>query len=350
MEEKAWDRAVNVAYRKAALRAHPDKHPPEQRDAAEANFKRLNRANKLLLRVGKAIRDEAESGDAQAAVEQSKRLEAERRRREEARLASQLKGIVSLHGVSGGFTGSNGRLPDLDNQVRWTRGDLENQLVELLARCGEEFEARAKRRRRWKLIKRVAAGVAGVAFLWFVRKTSPPERDYGEELREVAEGIRVAIRYMGRELAGAIGRPQDAEEMADDLEMAFLEGRMSVNDDGGLEVLIPDPDEDGTYYKLNMSSREDGTMAVWAEGADGETVEYASADWDDESDRVGYFGIPVEQRARGTKGSVNFTPADGTEGDGGEGGDGGGGAPWSGGGGEGGEKRRKFGFGRRAKQ
>jgi len=63
MEEKAWDRAVNVAYRKAALRAHPDKHPPDQRDAAEANFKRLNRANKLLLRVGKAIRDEAESGD-----------------------------------------------------------------------------------------------------------------------------------------------------------------------------------------------------------------------------------------------------------------------------------------------
>ena len=40
MEEKAWDRAVNVAYRKAALRAHPDKHPPDQRDAAEANFKR----------------------------------------------------------------------------------------------------------------------------------------------------------------------------------------------------------------------------------------------------------------------------------------------------------------------
>ena len=66
MEEKAWDRAVNVAYRKAALRAHPDKHPPDQRDAAEANFKRLNRANKLLLRVGKAIRDEAESGDGES--------------------------------------------------------------------------------------------------------------------------------------------------------------------------------------------------------------------------------------------------------------------------------------------
>ncbi len=347
MEEKAWDRAVAMAYRKAALRAHPDKVPPEQREAAEANFKKLNRANKLLLRVGKAIRDEAESGDAQAAVEQSKRLDAERRRREEARLASQLKGIVSLHGVSGGFTGSNGRLPDLDHQVRWTRGDLENQLVELLARCGEEFGARAKRRRRWKLIKRVAAGVAGIAFLWFVRKTSPPERDYGEELREVAEGIRVAIRYMGRELAGAIGRPHDAEEMADDLEMAFLEGRMSVNDDGGLEVLIPDPDEDGTYYKLNMSSREDGTMAVWAEGADGGVVEYAADDWDDGDVVVGYFGIPVEQRARGTKGSVNFTPADGKGGDGGEGGDGGG-APWSGGGGEGGEGGGTFGFGRRA--
>mmetsp|Transcript_10033 Transcript_10033/g.39184 ORF Transcript_10033/g.39184 Transcript_10033/m.39184 type:complete len:398 (-) Transcript_10033:38-1231(-) len=355
MEEKAWDRAVNVAYRKAALRAHPDKHPPEQRDAAEANFKRLNRANKLLLRVGKAIRDEAESGNAQHAIERNKRLESERIKREEARLASRLKGIVSLHGVSGGFTGSNGRLPDLETDASnsWTRGDLENQLIELLARCGEEFEQRAKRRRRWKLIKRVAAGVAGVAFLWFVRKTSPPERDYGEELREVAEGIRVAIRYMGRELAGAIGRPQDAEEMADDLEMAFLEGRMSVNDDGGLEVLIPDPDEDGTYYKLNMSSREDGTMAVWAEGAEGDVVEYNGDRWDDADDnRVGYFGIPVEQRARGTKGSVNFTSGDeGERGD--DGGDvGGGAAKGSGGGGGGGEgeKRGKFGFGPRAKR
>jgi hypothetical protein len=31
-----------------------------------------------------------------------------------------------------------------------------------------------------------------------VRKTSPPERDYGEELREVAEEIRMAIRQMVR--------------------------------------------------------------------------------------------------------------------------------------------------------
>ena len=88
-----------MAYRKA-LRVHPDKVPPAQREAAEANFKKLNRANKLLLRV-EAIRDEAERRRA-AAAEQSKRLEAERRRREEARLASQLKGIVSR--VSGGFT------------------------------------------------------------------------------------------------------------------------------------------------------------------------------------------------------------------------------------------------------
>ena len=41
MEEKAWDRAVAMAYRKAALRAHPDKVPPAQREAAEANFKKL---------------------------------------------------------------------------------------------------------------------------------------------------------------------------------------------------------------------------------------------------------------------------------------------------------------------
>jgi preprotein translocase subunit Sec63 len=68
MDQKGWDRAINVAYRKAALRAHPDKHPPDQRDAAEANFKCLNEANKIMLRVGKAIREEAESGNAEGAI------------------------------------------------------------------------------------------------------------------------------------------------------------------------------------------------------------------------------------------------------------------------------------------
>ena len=81
----------------------------------------------------------------------------------------------------------------------------------------------------------------------------------------------VVFYSQGREVAVAIGNPQDAEELADDLEMAFLEGRMSVNDDGGLAVLIPDPDEEDTYYKLNMTSR-DGTMSVWAEGSDGKKV------------------------------------------------------------------------------
>ena len=91
--------------------------------------------------------------------------------------------------------------------------------------------------------------------------------------------------------------------MADELEMAFLEGRMSANDEGGLAVLIADPDEEDTYYKLNMTSR-DGTMSVWAEGSDGEKVEYGVGDgWEDE-DRVGYFGIPVdggEARERGRR-------------------------------------------------
>ena len=67
-------------------------------------------------------------------------------------------------------------------------------------------------------------------------------------------------------------------------------------------------------------------MAVWAEGAEGDVVEYNGDRWDDADDnRVGYFGIPVEQRARGTKGSVNFTSGDeGERGD--DGGDVGGGA------------------------
>ena len=56
LDEKGWERAVSVAYRRRALRAHPDKHPPEQRAAAEAAFKRLNESHKILLRVGKAVR------------------------------------------------------------------------------------------------------------------------------------------------------------------------------------------------------------------------------------------------------------------------------------------------------
>jgi hypothetical protein len=57
-------------------------------------------------------------------------------------------------------------------------------------------------------------------------------------MREIAVAVRDAIRLMGRELAAAIGKPEAGEEMADDLEIAFLEGRMSVSEGGGLEVLI----------------------------------------------------------------------------------------------------------------
>lgn len=301
MDEKGWDRAVNVAYRKAALRAHPDKHPPADRDRAEANFKRLNLSHKILLRVGKAIRDEAESGNAENAIAEQQRMEAEAAREEEARMAARLKSVMSLHGVSAGWTGSHGRLPAMERDHR-TRRDLEKQMVGLLARCGEEFKARARRRRRWRLFRRVlAAGLLG-AFLWFVRKTSPP--DAREELREVAEGLRAAIRFMGRELAAAIGRPEDGDEMADDLELAFLEGRMSVNDAGGLEVLVPDDEEPGMYYKLNMSSNEDGSMAVWTEGADGERldVDLSGQAYDDDEPTVGLFGLTNE----GVGGEVRF--------------------------------------------
>ena len=41
MDERGFDRVLKVAYRKAALRAHPDKHPPERRAAAEAEFKKV---------------------------------------------------------------------------------------------------------------------------------------------------------------------------------------------------------------------------------------------------------------------------------------------------------------------
>mmetsp|Transcript_16953 Transcript_16953/g.27193 ORF Transcript_16953/g.27193 Transcript_16953/m.27193 type:complete len:379 (+) Transcript_16953:188-1324(+) len=304
MDQKGWDRAVNVAYRKAALRAHPDKHPPDTRDAAEANFKRLNEANKIMLRVGKAIREEAESGNAEGAIAEQKKLVAEAEALEEARLASQLGQIMSMNGLSAGFgnTNGDGRLPRMEMQVR-TRRDLEKQLIGLLARCGEEFKARARRRRRWRIIRRVLAGVAVGAFLWFVRRTAPEESGASRgEMREIAVAVRDAIRLMGRELAAAIGKPEAGEEMADDLEIAFLEGRMSVSEGGGLEVLIEDDEEAGMFYKLNMSSGGDGSMRVWTEGADGEQVDMKLDDVEDHEPTVGLFGLTNE----GTSYLINF--------------------------------------------
>ena len=135
----------------------------------------------------------------------------------------------------------------------------------------------------------------------------------------------VVFYSQGREVAAVIGStsPQDVEEMADELEMAFLEGRMSANDEGGLAVLIADPDEEDTYYKLNVTTGADGRMSVWAEGADGERVEYGVGDGWEDGDRVGYFGIPVDGGEARERGSVNFNAGDGSEGDAGA-------APWSG--------------------
>ena len=95
VDEKGWERAVNVAYRKASLRTHPDKHPAHMRDLAEAAFKRLNLSHKVLLRVGAAIRAEAEHGNDLAAAQ---RMVAEAAALEEARLASQLGRIMSMDG------------------------------------------------------------------------------------------------------------------------------------------------------------------------------------------------------------------------------------------------------------
>ena len=157
-----------------------------------------------------------------------------------------------------------------------------------------------------------------MAFLWFVRRNAPDDDldDARSELREIAEGLRAAIRFMGAELASAVGRPQDGDEMADDLEAAFLEGRMSVNEEGGLEVLIPDDEAPGMYYKLNMSSKEDGSMAVWTEGADGERVEVELSELDlDEEPAPGVFGLPAERAGART---VRFRRTRRTERRGGE--------------------------------
>lgn len=320
MDEKGWDRAVNVAYRRCALRAHPDKHPPEQRAAAEANFKRLNESHKILLRVGKAVRFEAESGDAAAHIEASRRAELNAEKAEKAALSRRLASVMSLNGVAAGFNSSwnalgtnrgnqEGVVPQPERVGRRAY-DLQKQMASLLSRCGDEFQKLARRRRRRRALRRALAFGLGVAFLWFVRKNAPQEDDLEDarnELRQIAEGLRAAIRFMGAELATAVGRPQDADEMADDLEAAFLEGRMSVNEEGGLEVLIPDDEAPGMYYKLNMSSKEDGSMSVWTEGVDGQRVEVelGDADWDAEEPAPGVFGLPAE-RAGGGRGTVRF--------------------------------------------
>ena len=309
LDEKGWERAVNVAYRRCALRAHPDKHPPEQRAAAEANFKRLNESHKILLRVGKAVRAEAESGDAAGHIDAARRAEAEAAAAEKAALSRRLASVMSLNGVAAGlgFRNQEGTVPQPERVGR-RASDLQKQMASLLARCGDEFEKLARRRRRRRVLRRVLAGALGVAFLWFVRKNAPQDdlEDARNELRQIAEGLRAAIRFMGAELASAVGRPQDGDEMADDLEAAFLEGRMSVNEEGGLEVLIPDDEAPGMYYKLNMSSKEDGSMAVWTEGADGERVEVELGELDlDEEPAPGVFGLPAE-RAGGGRGTVRF--------------------------------------------
>jgi hypothetical protein len=140
---------------------------------------------------------------------------------------------MSLNGVATGFgMGSRndkdagvGSIPG-EAQKQRTKGDLQRQMAALLSKCGDEFEKRARRKRRIKILKRILAGALGVAFLLFVRKNAPPDdgNDARSELREIAEGLRAAIRFMGAELAAAVGRPEDSDEMADDLEEAFLEG------------------------------------------------------------------------------------------------------------------------------
>ncbi len=314
LDEKGWERAVNVAYRRCALRAHPDKHPPEQRAAAEANFKRLNESHKILLRVGKAVRAEAESGDAAGHIDAARRAEAEAAAAEKAALSRRLASVMSLNGVAAGlgFRNQEGTVPQPERVGR-RASDLQKQMASLLARCGDEFEKLARRRRRRRVLRRVLAGALGVAFLWFVRKNAPQDdlEDARNELRQIAEGLRAAIRFMGAELASAVGRPQDGDEMADDLEAAFLEGRMSVNEEGGLEVLIPDDEAPGMYYKLNMSSKEDGSMSVWTEGVDGERVEVELGELGDpdEEPAPGVFGLPAERAGEG-RGTVRFEADD----------------------------------------
>ena len=70
---------------------------------------------------------------------------------------------------------------------------------------------------------------------------------------------------------------------------------MSVSDEGGLQVIIPD-EEEGTHYKVNMSAGADGTMQVWMQNAAGEVMSMEMGDWEDDEPTVGLFGLTNEVR------------------------------------------------------
>ena len=85
-----------------AARAARTRTTPEQRAAAGAAFKRLNESHKILLRVGKAVRFEAESGDAAAHIDAARRAGGAEKA-EKAALSRRLASVMSLNGVAGGF-------------------------------------------------------------------------------------------------------------------------------------------------------------------------------------------------------------------------------------------------------
>ena len=83
MDEKGWDRAVNVAYREAHALRTPDKHPGKSPAIApEGKLQRLatspTRSSSASVR---AIREEAESGNAGAVAEQQRMKPRRRARR-----------------------------------------------------------------------------------------------------------------------------------------------------------------------------------------------------------------------------------------------------------------------------
>jgi curved DNA-binding protein CbpA len=43
---------INQAFRKAAMKHHPDKHPPARRAQAEARYKKISEAYEFLKRHG----------------------------------------------------------------------------------------------------------------------------------------------------------------------------------------------------------------------------------------------------------------------------------------------------------
>ncbi|KAK3274495.1 hypothetical protein CYMTET_17321 [Cymbomonas tetramitiformis] len=267
IDARDWDRAVSGAFRRAALRAHPDKFPAAERERAEEAFKLLNDAHTLMLKVGKAVREEVEGGGAGEAERLRQRAHAEAEERKRRKLEEQLGMLTCLDGMN---PVGQDELPTkcITPSLR-TSLDLQQQFWGILANCEQDVIKAARRRRRWRWFRRILFGAAAVAALWMWRSKNLPEDDKPsrEEILEAAREIRRELRKIARKVAAEMGDPSLAPEIADMLDQALRDGSLQFGSDGSLRF-TSDDDDDGEYEEYE--SHYAGWMGLGrSEGAEG---------------------------------------------------------------------------------